>query len=221
MPELVIAFAAGIFGGFGHCIGMCGPVAAACALHGGRAMTMRLAPHLFYNAGRVITYSFVGALMGLGGDFLEGMARLSGIQNAVMISAGLVMSLMGFTIAIGRNPVSRLEEKGFLLFSSGRRMLESGSPLRFFPLGLLLGFMPCGLSYSIFIGSTASGNMVEGWAIALSFGLGTVPALLLFGVIVSYMKSRVRMYVYRLGGASIAILGVIFVVKGIRLYAQV
>ena len=62
----LLALATGLLGGFGHCVGMCGPLVAAMSLAGGPADPRRvLAGHLLYNAGRVTTYGFIGAAMGL------------------------------------------------------------------------------------------------------------------------------------------------------------
>ena len=96
--------------------------------------------------------------------------------------------------------------------------MESPSPLRYFPLGLVLGFLPCGLSWSIFVGAAAAGGMVEGFLFTLSFGAATVPALLLFAVAVGYLGSGVRETLYRAGGAVVVIMGFMYLWRGIAAY---
>jgi sulfite exporter TauE/SafE len=215
-PDYPLAFLTGLAGGFGHCIGMCGPIVAAYTL-GGR-QGGGFVPHLLYNAGRIITYTFVGALMGLGGSFVNTAGRIAGFQNAVAIAAGLFMIVMGLGIA-GLAPFARREGAGPGVFTrAAGSILEGGSPLRFFPLGLLLGFLPCGLSWSIFAGAAATGDMAAGFLFAFSFGIATVPALLLFGLVVGWLGNRVRAVLYRLSGAVVAVMGVVFVVRGIRSY---
>lgn len=211
-----LAFAAGLLGGFGHCIGMCGPVVAALALHGrGR---IGILPHLLYNAGRIVTYTFVGALMGLGGSFVDTAGKIAGLQSAVPVAAGMMMIYLGLGITgLAKAPV-RIEGKTGPFMKAAAAVMESPSTLRYFPLGLVLGFLPCGLSWSIFVAAAASGGMVEGFLLSLSFGLATVPALLLFAMVVGYLGAGMREVLYRAGGAVVVLMGIMYVWRGIAAY---
>ena len=90
--------------------------------------------------------------------------------------------------------------------------------MRAYPLGLVLGFLPCGLSYSAFAAAAATGSPVAGMAIALAFGAGTLPALLLAGAVVSALSFRARGLLQRAGGGLVALLGVLFVLRGLRVH---
>jgi hypothetical protein len=90
--------------------------------------------------------------------------------------------------------------------------------MRAYPLGLALGFLPCGLSYSAFAAAAATGRPARGLVLALAFGLGTLPALLLAGAVVSALSARARGLLYRAGGALVALLGVLFVLRGLRFH---
>lgn len=211
-----LAFAAGLLGGFGHCIGMCGPVVAALALHG--RGKVRIFPHLLYNAGRIVTYTFIGALMGLGGSFVDTAGRMAGLQNAVPIAAGIMMIYLGLGVAgLTRSP-ARTGKKAGPFMKAAATVMEGPSTLRYLPLGLMLGFLPCGLSYSIFVGAAASGGMIEGFLLSLSFGLATVPALLLFAMVVGYLGAGMRGILYRMGGAVVILMGFMYVWRGIAAY---
>ena len=216
-PDYGLAFATGLLGGFGHCIGMCGPIAAALAL-GGKG-ELAWTAHLLYNAGRVVTYTFIGALMGLAGSFLNTAGALAGAQNAVALLAGVVMVIMGLGIAGALPFAGKMEKGGSPLLKAAAPILESASALRYFPLGLLFGFLPCGLSLTIFIGAAATGDMLRGFLFTLSFGIATIPALLLFGLLMNLVSTRVRGLVYRLGGVVIIISGLIFIKRGLLSYA--
>jgi hypothetical protein len=96
---------------------------------------------------------------------------------------------------------------------------EDGGAGRSYPLGLVMGFLPCGLSYSAFVGAAATGGLVPGLVFALAFGAGTLPALLLAGWGASRLGARARGVLYRLGGALVALLGVLFVLRGLHLHA--
>jgi len=216
-----LAFTTGIIGGFGHCIGMCGPVVTAFTLNAeqpGRTVHA-VSYQLLYNAGRISTYGFMGSLMGLAGSAVNIAGKLSGFQNGVSILAGIIMIIMGagLTGVFGRKVF--VEGKSVTLVRMMRAVLESASPWRYFPFGILLGFMPCGLSWSIFIGAAGSGNMLTGFLFAVVFGAGTVPALLLIGLAARWLTHRFRMIVYSAGGVFVIITGLYYIVLGARSYA--
>jgi sulfite exporter TauE/SafE len=217
--DYALVFITGLLGGFGHCVGMCGPIVAAFTLPGRESF--RVAPHLLYHAGRVITYTFIGALMGLGGSFVNTAGKLAGLQNGVALIAGFFMIVMGVGIT-GFFP--RLSRSTVNAGSAGwyRRVLSllgsGGSGGHWFPLGLLLGFLPCGLSYSVFLAAAAGGDALRGFTLALVFGLATTPSLLLFGAVVGSVGLRVRGLLYRAGGVVIIVMGLIFLKRGMAAY---
>jgi sulfite exporter TauE/SafE len=217
----VLAFMTGLAGGFGHCIGMCGPLIGTFSLRDS-SLTIpgRFLAQLLYHSGRILTYGFIGALMGFAGSFVNVAGTLVGIQNGVMIAAGTVMVLMGLAIAGIAGGTGWLERYNRPVLRAAGTVLEGTSLGRYLPLGLLLGFLPCGLSYTIFVAAAGAGDPLAGLALALAFGIGTVPALVLFGVVVGYLGTKLRGAVQRAGGVVVIIMGAHFIVKGIRLYAQ-
>jgi sulfite exporter TauE/SafE len=219
---LLLALTTGLLGGFGHCAGMCGPLVASVGLVSAPRLGARraLGGQLLYNAGRVTTYASIGALMGLTGSFVNTAGRLAGLQDAVAVVAGVVMMAMGLGAA-GVAPLARrLEERvAARVFRTMRAVLEGGGQGRFYALGLLLGFLPCGLSYSAFVGAAATGGMPQGLLFALAFALGTVPALLAVGSLASVLTPRVRGSLYRLGGVAVVVVGLLFVLRGLGIHA--
>jgi sulfite exporter TauE/SafE len=219
--DLLLAATTGLLGGFGHCAGMCGPLVASMGLVASPRVGARraLAGQLLYNAGRLTTYACVGGAMGLTGSFVNTAGRLAGLQNAVSIVAGAVMILMGLG-ATGIAPVfRRVEERvAARVFRAVREGLEGGGAGRFYALGLLLGFLPCGLSYSAFVGAAATGGLPQGFLFALVFALGTVPALLLVGGASAIASARARGLLYRLGGVAVVLVGAIFVARGLGVH---
>ncbi|MHB8772186.1 MAG: sulfite exporter TauE/SafE family protein [Syntrophales bacterium] len=221
MDSLVfLSFAAGFLGGFGHCIGMCGPIVAAFALPAGQqgSRVIVLQPQLIYGAGRITAYAFVGALMGLSGTFVDTAGKLAGIQNLAAVLAGLFMVAAGLRITgLLRGPARAVWGEAGLL-RAARIVAEADSVWKYFPLGILLGFIPCGLSYSLFIAAAGSGGVLPGMAAMISFGIGTLPAMLLFASLVNVFGSRLKHRLSVAGGIAVILMGVFFLSRAVRFY---
>lgn len=224
VTEYYLAFTTGLFGGFGHCIGMCGPIVASYSLKSSSTIfPPTSAPwrtHVLYNAGRISTYALIGAAMGLTGSFLNVAGRIAGLQNFIAMAAGIVMIMLGLSIAgIWRGTVW-IERRNGAVLRFAHRMFTSISPVRIYVLGMVLGLLPCGLSYTIFIAAAGSGSAASGMLTTLFFGMGTLPALLSFGAIVSALNASLRSRIYRLGGVMVVVMGVVFIYRGLRDYAH-
>lgn len=222
-PQYILALTTGILGSFGHCLGMCGPIVASYTLSSSSAGSPwfdRLTPHILYHGGRITMYAFIGAIMGLSGSFVNVAGSIAGLQNAVAIAAGIVMVLMGLSITGMAGGTTWLERHNIVLLRYAKQVMTTRSLLRYYPLGLLLGLLPCGLSYTIFIAAAGTGGFFPGMMTALLFGVGTLPALLLFGTAISYFTAALRSRIYRAGGALVIIMGIYFIYRGIRLYAD-
>ena len=219
----LLALTTGILGGFGHCIGMCGPLVASYSLVRATRTPprlIRMAPHLLYNSGRITTYALIGGVMGLSGSFINVAGSFAGIQNVVAVASGVMMIFMGLSIAgIGSN-TAWIEKHNLSVLRLARRVFGSSSMLSYYPLGLILGLLPCGLSYTVFIASAGTGGLLPGMLTALLFGLGTMPALLVFGAVMTSISASLRGRIYRAGGVVVIIMGVYFLFRGIRIYAN-
>jgi sulfite exporter TauE/SafE len=195
---------------------MCGPIAGAVGVAAGGNPRGAFAVQLAYNAGRVTTYAVVGFAMGLSGSFVNTAARLAGWQ----VLAGALMIFLGLGALGLAGSARRLEQRvASRVFGAARAVLQGGGPGRAYPLGLLLGFLPCGLSYSAFVASAATGHPASGLGLALAFGLGTTPALLLAGTAAGAIGPRLRGALYRAGGALVVLFGARFVLRGLGLDA--
>ncbi len=219
--SLPIALATGFLGGFGHCVAMCGPLVGALGISAppGTPARRALLPQLAYHMGRITTYGTIGAVMGLFGSFVNVAGRMAGWQDVVAVLAGLLMVAMGLGAALQSLWVKSAEGRlAGRVLAAVRRLAGHEAPVRAYPLGLVLGFLPCGLSYSAFAAAAATGSPVAGMAIALAFGAGTLPALLLAGAVVSALSFRARGLLQRAGGGLVALLGVLFVLRGLRVH---
>ena len=210
--------------GFGHCVGMCGPLAVSLSLS--LRQEKVLIPHLLYHAGRITTYALLGAVVGLTGSFTGVASRIAGIQKGVMIFAGVLIILMGLAmvawIPLGRIFTDSFRPIGF--FSRAfRRLNAAPSPEACYPVGLVLGLLPCGPVYTALVAAARAGmesgeplqGMFTGLWLMIAFGLGTVPALLLLGRIAGLGWLTKREVIYRLSSVLMVALGVYFIVKAV------
>jgi uncharacterized protein len=215
-------FSSGFMIGFGHCIGMCGPIAVSLSLSLRQGKV--LIPHLLYHAGRITTYALLGAVVGLTGSFTGVASRIVGIQKGVMIFAGILIILMGLAM-VGWIPLGRIFTDSFRpigFFSRAFRKLNA-APSRgtYYPAGLILGLLPCGPVYTALVAAARAvmergeplQGMLTGLWLMIAFGLGTVPALLLVGRIAGLGWLTRREVIYRLSSLLMIALGVYFIVK--------
>ncbi len=214
------ALAAGLLGGFGHCLGMCGPLVGAFALAAGPRGTARaLQGQLAYHAGRITTYALVGAAMGLTGSFVNVAGQLAGVSAVASVVAGALMIAMGLGAAGLVEAARRLEARAASRVSRlARGLLEGGAAGRLYPVGLVLGLLPCGLSWSLFVGAAGTGSAAAGFLLALVFGVATLPALLLAGTAAGLLGARARGALYRAGGLLVAALGLAFLLRGLGVH---
>lgn len=183
-PFLVL-FWVGLFGG-GHCFGMCGGIVGMLA---GKATT-RPVLLLAYNAGRLSSYALAGAIVGGLGAAGLGVGRELGIDLGLRLAlygfANLMMMALGLYLLGATRLLAVAERIGQGLWRriqpATRRFLPVRSVAQAFPLGVLWGWLPCGLVYSALATALGSGSATAGASTMLAFGAGTLPNLILAGL---------------------------------------
>jgi sulfite exporter TauE/SafE len=215
----LLALSTGFLGGFGHCMGMCGPIVASYSLHKSGSRSTRIISHFLYNSGRISTYMFTGAVAGLAGSFVNVAGNISGIQNVVAFIAGIFIIIMGLNISGLLGNTAWLEGHSNFLLRAGKELFGEKSIWKYFPLGAIFGLLPCGLSYTQFVSAAGTGNFFQGMMITFFFGIGTLPALLLFGLTASYISTRIRGMLYRAAGVIVIALGVLYLIRVIKFHA--
>jgi uncharacterized protein len=179
---VMAAFLAGLSGGL-HCAAMCGPlIGIACGPCRRGHERSWLAQSLAYNAGRITSYVTAGALaasLGAAGLALRGVP---GTQHAVLAVMSVSLLLMAAYVA-GVTPFVRAVERvGALAWRHigprARRFLPVDTPARAFGLGLVFGWLPCGLVYVTLVAALATADPWQGGVIMAAFGLGTLPNVL-------------------------------------------
>lgn len=217
------------FLGSAHCLGMCGGLITALSM----ALPQRVSPILFlslYHTGRIITYSLVGAMVGWLGSVLAYANSFHGVMRLALIGSDIVIIAAGLGTAglFSMFNLMRLESSGPATIISRIVGILNRKPgaLTALPLGLLMGFLPCGFSYAMAITAAQSASPVTGGVSMMLFGLGTTPALFLFGSAVdwlnrrsstSQLNTRTKLWMVRGAGLMVAGMGAYHLVQHIRL----
>ncbi|SIT70089.1 hypothetical protein SAMN05216526_1232 [Ectothiorhodosinus mongolicus] len=209
---LLAAFVVGLLGGV-HCVGMCGGIVGALTLSTeAKQVSQRfgLAPFLLaYNGARILSYTAAGAIAGGLGWLAISWTDVQWAQSILQVLAGLFMVALGLYLAGWWQGLVRIEKAGGLLWRRieplGRRLLPVKTLPQAFVLGLLWGWLPCGLVYSVVIWSLTAGGAIQGAALMLAFGLGTLPNLLLMGIFAARLAQFARRPVVR-AAAGLAVM---------------
>ena len=204
----------GLMGSF-HCIGMCGPIAFMLPVD--RNSTLKKNPQIgLYHLGRILSYSIIGLLFG----FLGKGFYLFGFQQQLSIIIGLLMILIAF---IPYKTVAKynLSKPLFHIMSkikSGLGVaLKKKTPDTFLTIGFLNGFLPCGLVYMAVFGALSTGNSWQGALYMAIFGLGTIPLMTTAIYLGNFLKGKVRSYITRTIPYVVALMGLLFVLRGLGL----
>jgi sulfite exporter TauE/SafE len=177
--SFVSAFLIGLAGGV-HCVGMCGGIVGAFAYAVPKNAVM-LPYTLAYNFGRIVSYVVAGAITGWAGSLFAHQVN-QGIVILQFVS-GVFLMLLGLYVAGWWQGLSNIEKIGSKFWQVirpwSKKLLPFKSPLHALPYGMIWGWLPCGLVYSVLTWSLASGSALQGAMIMAGFGLGTLPIMIL------------------------------------------
>jgi hypothetical protein len=156
---------------------------------------------VWYHLGRVTTYTALGGITGGLGQMLTGAATGS-LGGVALIKGVLWLAAAALLMLFGVTRLGVIREPGWLTALAPERMpgfkralqgaTEHPGAAGFFFLGIMLGFLPCGLSYGAFAQALGTGNSAQGALLVLAFSVGTVPGLVLLGTGASAIFNRYR-----------------------------
>jgi sulfite exporter TauE/SafE len=160
---------------------------------------------LEYNLGRITTYALLGTVVGGTGAVALSAADWLPVQRALYVVANLCLLALAVAIVSKRGGLARLQRAGSALFArvvpAVRPLMAHKSGLARYALGLIWGLVPCALTYSVLPVALFAGGALEGAAVMLAFGLGTLPNLLAAGWIVARLRSWLDSQVVRCAAA--------------------
>ena len=213
-PEILTSFFVGLFGSF-HCIGMCGPIAIALPVPNSNNLSFA-AGRLLYNLGRIVTYSFLGAVFGLLGSRLV----ISGFQQSVSVVLGIAIVITVLIPPKYKAKISqhKVVQKITLPLKMGiSDLFKRGTFSAMFLIGALNGFLPCGLVYVALAGAIASGDAISGTAVMILFGLGTIPTMFAATIFGKFINLNIRRKISKAIPVFALMLGLLFIMRGMGL----
>jgi uncharacterized protein len=197
------ALAFGLVSGV-HCAGMCGGIVAAFSTRPVSFGTPGIGRQLAFNAGRIATYSLLGAAAGAAGGLVF---NVGAAQAAVFYAANAALVLIGLHVAGATRLLSLFERIGSPLWRLFQpqvgRLLSAPRNVSVFAAGLGWGFIPCGLVYAAIATAAFAGGALQGALSMAAFGTGTLPWLLAAGVGAARLRSWMHKRAVRVALGSV------------------
>ena len=198
-----------------HCIGMCGPIAMMLPVDRNNP-AKKVIQIMIYHLGRLTAYASLGLIFGILGKGFY----MAGIQQQLSIVVGILM----ITIAIVpekvfmkynfSKPVYRAISK---VKSSLGSQFKRKSPDALFTIGLLNGFLPCGLVYAALFGAIAMPNLTLSISYMLLYGLGTIPMMSAVVFISNIFSLSLRNKLQKIIPVVAVFIGILFIIRGLGL----
>lgn len=210
LPLLAAAFVTGLLGS-AHCFGMCGGLSGLFAVNASVvSMRSQLRMAIAYNTGRILSYAFLGIVVATLGQTV--VKAIPAIGAPVRFASGLLIIIVGLQVAFGWRFLAPVEKAGATVWKriapAAKGLLPVTSIPKALGLGLLWGWLPCGLVYSVLLLAATTTNGISGGLVMIAFGIGTMPAMIMTGM--SASKLSQFMSRKRLGaGLLIVLIGVL------------
>ena len=198
-----------------HCIGMCGPIAMMLPVNRNNPAE-KVIQILIYHIGRLTAYASLGLIFGLLGRGFY----MAGIQQQLSIAVGILMIVIvvvperEFMKYNFSKPVYRLLSK---IKSNLGNQFKRKSPDAFFTIGLLNGFLPCGLVYAALFGAIAMQNLTLSVTYMILYGIGTIPIMSAVVYLSNLLSIPVRNKLQKIIPIVVIFIGIMFIFRGLGL----
>jgi len=240
--ELAVFFLIGLFGG-AHCVGMCGPLVTMYSermkkgttdgghrdqrahQRGRDALTLhKVRQHSLFNLGRTVSYATIGAAFGAVGAVLfvatdTVVSFVDIVRGVAGVAVGGFIAVTGFYYLVGRTnldtiiPMNGVFRRVHSVLASRADRWVNGAGV--VGLGALHGFLPCPMLYPAFLYAFAVGSPVEGFLSLAALGVGTVPAVFGYGVLLGSVSVETRRKIHRLLGVAFIVLSYVLIQHGL------
>jgi len=212
--EVLGGFLIGFLGSF-HCLGMCGPIVLALPV-GNTSNFKLILSRILYNLGRIVTYTFFGAVFGF---FGRGITFV-GFQSFASIAVGVIILIYYLMPSKYKGTLSTTAPYQLLnnfVKSTFKKITKTGSPQALFLFGIINGFLPCGFVYFALAGAITMGDSLSGATFMALFGLGTTPIMLGTALAGKFISGNLRVRMNKLIPIFAVIMAVLFILRGLSL----
>ncbi|MBI4006201.1 MAG: sulfite exporter TauE/SafE family protein, partial [Gammaproteobacteria bacterium] len=200
-----------------HCLGMCGGIISALSLsipdRAGVDIKNKAKFVVAYNFGRISSYTLAGAIAGFVGEHVVTAIMPESGHRILQVAAAIVLVLIGLHLAGWLPKFTKIEFLGFKLWQLVQPVLRRLIPVTGLPqallAGVIWGWLPCALVYSMLLWSLTGGSAYAGALLMFAFGLGTFPSMITAGVLGSRLFDILKQRTIRnLAGVIIIFLGI-------------
>ncbi len=211
-PALTAALLTGLLGS-AHCVGMCAGISGLFAVNTNVAsLRGQLPMALTYNFGRVLSYAVLGLVVGSFGSVIVKVSP--SIGGPIRVVSGAVIILVGLKVAFDWRFLNIVERMGSTLWARIAPAAKGLVPVTNYPralgLGLVWGWLPCGLVYSVLLIAATSAKPLSGALVMSAFGIGTLPAMVMTGLGAAQLSRVMSRRGTRIGlGLLIVVLGLL------------
>lgn len=199
-----------------HCISMCGAINLIAVVNKDDNLKKKtLTNSVFYNLGRVISYTLLGGFVGLIGSVFKVNDTINGLIILIAASIMLLMSLNMLGVTDFRLPIKNtfklkrnINDK--LKTKTNKKVVENA-----FVVGLLNGFIPCGPLQAMQVYALSTGSFLKGATSMFLFSLGTVPLMLSVGIFYNLVKGQGKIIINKIASVLIFILALVMLNRGL------
>jgi len=198
-----------------HCVGMCGPIALSLPVHQ-YTEWKKTAGILLYNLGRIFSYGIFGIIFGFIGQSLY-FANFQQYFSIVMGSIILIFILnnyFNFNFFAGNKFQLRFIQN---LKSKLSIFLQKRKIKYLFVIGILNGFLPCGMVYMALAASAATGSFFTSTLFMLAFGVGTAPLMYAVVYLGKYISNFYRSLLQKSVPVLLTLMALLLIVRGSNL----
>ena len=204
-------FAVGLITGL-HCIGMCGSFVIGYTVKDAEQGRSAYLSHILYGTGKTLSYAMFGAIFGFIGSVVSITPFISGVS---ILLAGIFLIIFGLNTLNLFAALKRIRIKQPVAMGryANRKRRNSRSP---FFIGFFSGFLlGCGPLQAMYIMAAGNGDPVEGAKFLAAFGLGTLPALLGFGMATRWLSGTMTHRITQISGVILIVMGSMMLNKGL------
>jgi sulfite exporter TauE/SafE len=215
-----LVFIVGLVASVSSCIAVTGGLLVAVAAKyteasAGLTPGQRMRPHIYFNAGRILSYTLLGGAIGALGSALTFSPEINGVltlvASAVMILLGLQM--LKLLPSLTRFLPTMPKSFSHFIHDLAERDANGGA----FVLGAATFFLPCGFTQALQLYVLAKGSFATGALTMLAFSLGTLPALLSLSAMSSFASGSFQRHFLKFAGAAVIVLGIANIQYGLVL----